>query len=132
MDEMSALFFFLLAFPLLLQICFGTIAPYRDSGDLLSASATLGIAHPPGYALYILIHKIIILILPLGNVAYRLNVSSALVTAGAAAILFYALRRIFSFPSALIAALFFFLSPATLKLGMVSEMYALNGFLRHC
>lgn len=57
----------------------------EDSGDLLSASATLGIPHPTGYSLYVLLGRVASL-LPLGSIAFRINLISAL--AGAAGVYF--------------------------------------------
>ncbi len=59
-----------------------------DGGDLIAASFTGGIAHPPGYPLYLILGRMIAL-LPLGNVPYRYNLFSALATASAAALLTY-------------------------------------------
>jgi tetratricopeptide (TPR) repeat protein len=47
-----------------------------DSGDLTTASYTLGVAHPTGYPFYMIVGKAFSLI-PLGNVAYRYNLLSA-------------------------------------------------------
>jgi hypothetical protein len=60
----------------------------EDSGDLLSASATLGIPHPTGYPLFTLLGRVASLV-PIGSVAFRINLVSAL--AGAASVLFLAL-----------------------------------------
>jgi len=48
-----------------------------DSAEFQFVPYILGIAHPPGYALYILLGKLFTL-LPLGSVAYRMNLFSAL------------------------------------------------------
>ena len=68
---------FLLSFGFYLSGLSGTLPVYRDSGDLVVSIHTLGIAHPPGYALYILLGKLFVTLLPFGNVAYRVNVFSA-------------------------------------------------------
>lgn len=47
-----------------------------DGAELITASATLGIPHPPGYPVYVLIGKLISLV-PIGTVAYRFNFISA-------------------------------------------------------
>ncbi|HEU5323443.1 MAG TPA: DUF2723 domain-containing protein, partial [Methylomirabilota bacterium] len=49
----------------------------EDSGDLLAASATLGIPHPTGYPLFILLGRLATC-LPLGSVAFRINLVAAL------------------------------------------------------
>ena len=72
-----------------------TISPYRDSGDLIVSSYTEGIAHPPGYPLYVLSGKIFSGILPWGNAAYRMNVMSAVFGAAAFILLGLAFVRVF-------------------------------------
>ena len=49
-----------------------------DSGEIAAAAFSLGIPHPPGYPLYVTIGKLFTLILPLGNMAYRVNIVSAM------------------------------------------------------
>ncbi len=44
-----------------------------DSGEFITTSITLGIAHSPGYPLYSLVGKIFSYIIPFGNYAYRIN-----------------------------------------------------------
>jgi|DewCreStandDraft_4_1066084.scaffolds.fasta_scaffold07282_9 hypothetical protein len=48
-----------------------------DSGELITSSLTLGIGHPPGYPLYLLIGKISSL-LPVGDIAFRYNLLSTI------------------------------------------------------
>lgn len=48
-----------------------------DSGEIVTAAWTLGIGHPPGYSLYILAGKIFTL-LPLGDIAYRVNLFASI------------------------------------------------------
>jgi hypothetical protein len=59
----------------------------EDSGDLLAAAATLGIPHPTGYPLFVLLGRLASLV-PLGSVAFRINLVAAL--AGAAGVYFLA------------------------------------------
>ena len=59
----------------------------EDSGDLLAAAATLGIPHPTGYPLFTILGRVVSL-LPLGTVAFRINLVAAL--AGAASVFFLA------------------------------------------
>jgi tetratricopeptide (TPR) repeat protein len=64
-----------------------TLAPgvgLIDSGELTAAAALPGIAHPPGFPLYVLIGHLFSR-LPLGSVAQRLNFMSALFAALTAA-----------------------------------------------
>lgn len=56
-----------------------TLAPsatLEDSGELIAAAYNLGIPHQPGYPLFAMLGKIFSL-LPLGSIAFRLNLMSA-------------------------------------------------------
>lgn len=66
-----------------------TLAPtvtLVDSGELIVAAHGLGVPHPPGFPLYVLLAHVATL-LPVGNVAMRVNFASALFAALAAALL---------------------------------------------
>ena len=55
-----------------------------DSGELIAAAHTLGIAHPTGYPLYLLFAKLFAMVVPIGSVAFRVNLLSAVAAALAA------------------------------------------------
>ena len=66
-----------------------TLAPtvtLVDSGELIVAAQGLGVAHPPGFPLWVMLAHLASL-LPFGNVAVRINFSSALFAALACAML---------------------------------------------
>jgi hypothetical protein len=66
-----------------------TLAPtvtLIDSGELIVVAHGLGVAHPPGFPLWVLLAHLASLV-PLGNVAVRINFSSALFAALASAML---------------------------------------------
>jgi hypothetical protein len=74
-----------------------TLAPtvgVGDSGELTAAAHVLGIPHPTGYPLWLLLAKAFSSVFPFGTVAWRLNLLSALCAAGAAQFLASALRRL--------------------------------------
>jgi tetratricopeptide (TPR) repeat protein len=78
-----------LVFVLSLALYADTLAPtvtLVDSGELMVAARGLGVAHPPGFPLYVLLAHLATL-LPVGNVAVRVNFASALFAALAAAVL---------------------------------------------
>src|SRR5262245_8571614 len=114
------------AFGLLLKNVYGTLVPYRDSGDLAAAAFNLGIANPPGYALYVLLTHLGLKILPFGNLAYRANLFSCLWTSLTALLLFKILTKHFSRWASLLAVSLWFFSPAVQRLSIVSEMYSLH------
>src|SRR5437588_4930359 len=66
-----------------------TLAPtvtLIDSGELIVVAHGLGVAHPPGVPLWVILAHLASLV-PLGNVALRINFSSALFAALASAML---------------------------------------------
>src|SRR5438105_11602897 len=66
-----------------------TLAPtvtLVDSGELIVAAHGLGVAHPPGFPLWVMLAHLASLV-PLGSVALRINFSSALFAALASAML---------------------------------------------
>jgi hypothetical protein len=85
---LAALIVFVIAFALYLSTLAPTISwahDGADGGDLITAAATLGVAHPPGYPTYITLGHLFAQ-LSIGNVAYRLNLMSAVCMASAAAL----------------------------------------------
>ncbi len=66
----------------------------HDSGELVSAAYVLGICHPPGYPLYCLIGKFLTLILPLSNIAFRMNIFSALAASAAVMMVYFITLKI--------------------------------------
>ncbi|NJN53801.1 MAG: DUF2723 domain-containing protein [Anaerolineae bacterium] len=53
-----------------------------DGGELITAAVTWGVPHPPGYPTYVLLGHMVSW-LPVGTVALRFNLLSALCVAGA-------------------------------------------------
>ncbi|MEK6284657.1 MAG: DUF2723 domain-containing protein [Acidobacteriota bacterium] len=73
----------LLVFIAALALYAYTLAPtvtLVDSGELIVAARSLGVAHPPGFPLYVLLAHFATLV-PMGNVAVRVNFASALFAA---------------------------------------------------
>jgi len=121
---LSVLVFFIL-FTLLAWGASGSIPAYRDSGDLIASIHSLGIAHPPGYAGYVLTGKIFHELIPFGNAAYKTNLFSALWGALAGTGFFYLLRRRVSGIHASLLVCLLISAPAYLMLSRVAEMYTM-------
>jgi hypothetical protein len=118
----------------------------RDSGDLVSAICTLGIAHPPGYPVFVILGRLFLL-LPFGDPAYRVNLMSAFFAACAVATVYLVARaelraarnkdggRIAGTRSASVemaamaAALSFAISPIFWSQATVAEVYSLTSLL---
>jgi len=78
-----------LVFVVALAVYAWTLAPtvtLVDSGELITAATFLGNAHPPGFPFYLLLSHIATLV-PLGNIAARVNFASAIFSAAASALL---------------------------------------------
>lgn len=64
-----------------------------DSGELVAAVALLGIPHPSGYPLYVLLGKAWTILVPAGSIALRMSLFSAAAAAAACALLYVLCRR---------------------------------------
>ncbi|HUF36394.1 MAG TPA: DUF2723 domain-containing protein [Gemmatimonadales bacterium] len=73
-----------------------TLAPtvtFWDAGEFIAAAYTLGIPHPPGTPLFVLIAHTWGTLLPIGEFAYRTNLLSAVLSAGAAGLFFLVIHQ---------------------------------------
>jgi Protein O-mannosyl-transferase TMEM260-like len=102
-----------------------------DSGDLVTAAATLGIAHPTGYPTYLLLARLFQL-LPVGDLAFRTNILSAVAAVFASLCVYVVVRSLCSGQgwispvAAGLAALGFGLSSTLWSQAVVAEVYSLN------
>lgn len=130
MKKWTPVLFFLSVFGLYLWTAPGAVSPYRDSGDLLSAIHCLGVAHPSGYPLYVLLGKAWLTLVPWGDAAYRVHLLSGLFGAlGALGVGLLSLR--FTEPQGSswqgwTAAALYALAAGSWRLSQTSEMYTLN------
>jgi len=107
-----------------------------DGGDLITAAYTLGIAHPPGYPLYVLLGKLFTF-LPVGEVAYRVNLMSALFAAASVALVYLTVLllhpesadTVTSMIIAAASALLLAFSHTFWSQAIIAEVYGLNAFL---
>ena len=84
--------FLILSFVLPFAVYMVTLAPsvtFFDSGEFITAAASLGSAHSPGYPLFLMYTKPFTW-LPLGNIAFRINVATA-ISSSSACLLVYIL-----------------------------------------
>ena len=116
---------FLLAFALYTAALHPALAPYRDSGEMSIATATLSVAHPTSYPLYVQLGHLCGLIAP-GNRAYRLGLLSVLCGALAVAAVFSLFRRRRGTAAGAAAALLLGLNATFWSVAQVQEMYALG------
>jgi hypothetical protein len=131
---------FALAFVLPASVYGLTLAPGltwahygADGGDLVSAAHTLGVPHPPGYPTYTLLAWLFTR-LPMGNVAWRVNLLSALSSAAAAVFICRAVvhlaakaPRAPAIVAGLGAAWSYAFAPLVWGQALIAEVYALAG-----
>ncbi len=115
-----------------LALYLATLAPsvatvFDDSLEFQVVLPSLGIAHPTGYPLYTLLGWLLSR-LPVGDLAYRVNLLSALAGAAAVAVMFLVARRLGSarLPAALMVAVFA-LSATWWSQATIAEVYTLHG-----
>lgn len=117
-----------------------TLAPtllMADGAEFQLACSTLGIAHPTGYPLYLILGWLWSHLVPLGDAAYRVNLLSAVSAASAVALLYSltlkVLRGAFQGPSEALLRAAAVLATVTLAVSRTfwsqalrAEVYALN------
>ncbi len=97
-----------------------------DSGEFVAVAYLGGVAHPPGYPLHALLARPFTW-LPLGSVAWRVNLLSALCDAGAAWLLFRSLTLLTAdLAAGLLAAGAFAFAPIIWPYAITAEVFALN------
>ena len=97
-----------------------------DAGEFGVIGMLGGVAHPPGYPLYVLLSRIMSH-LPFGPPFWRIAMGSALCGAAAGAVLFrVALRQTGHLSAALVAAMAFALSPLEWRLSGIPEVFSLH------
>jgi hypothetical protein len=121
----------------------GTLAPTltwahngQDGGDLITAVYTCGVPHPPGYPTYVLLGRLFVC-LPVGGVAYRLNLMSAVCAVLTITLVYLVVRDLLTGPeppawiartSALGASWTLAVSPLFWSQAVIAEVYTLNAF----
>ena len=106
----------------------GLSASEGDSHELTMAAATLGLPHPSGYPLYTWL-AFLFTWFPIGEVAYRTNLLSATLAAGAAGLLVSVGGRVgLQLAPAAFAGLVFGMSSTLWSQAVITEVYAPNAF----
>jgi 4-amino-4-deoxy-L-arabinose transferase-like glycosyltransferase len=108
---------------------FRTTAPgllFGDSAEFQTIAYTMGVGHATGYPVYILLAKIFTY-LPIGEIAYRVNLLSAFFASMAVMFLYLVVRMLGPIPvSAVFASLVMALTPLFWKHAAIAEVYALS------
>lgn len=67
---------------------------WGDSPELTAAASNAGIPHPTGYPLYMMLAHAFMRLVPVGSIAYRMNLLAALSAGAAVALIYLLLRRV--------------------------------------
>lgn len=118
-----ALGLFIASFALYLR----TLAPsllFGDSAEFQTIAYTLGIGHPTGYFIYVLLAKLFTF-LPIGDIAWRVNLFSAFCAALTVALVYLITRKLGAqIVPAVYGSLTLALAPLFWKHASIAEIYA--------
>jgi tetratricopeptide (TPR) repeat protein len=111
-----------------------TLAPTvtaEDSGEFICAAYDWGVPHPPGYPLWTLLTGIFIRIVPIGSIAYRANLFSAVLASISAGIVSHILLRSFKLRavSGLAGGILFACGLHLWSQSVITEVYSLHVLL---
>ncbi len=131
-DYVVGFLVFLLSFEVYLRTLTPTV-PFGDSGNFITCAYTLGITQPTGYPTYLMIGHLVTY-LPLGNIAWRVNLISAITAALACITLYLLLLKlqnrkdplVFQYTPPAIAGLLLAVSSTFWSQAVVTEVYTLN------
>jgi len=105
-----------------------TLAPgllYGDSAELQTIAYTMGLGHPTGYVVYVLTAKIFTLLFSIGEIAYRVNLFSAVAASITVALIYLITRTLDNgIASSLLASLMLALTPLFWRYASLAEVYA--------
>lgn len=123
LDSALALSLFIASFALYIR----TLAPsllYGDSAEFQTIAYTLGVGHPTGYPIYVLLAKLFTF-LPVGDIAYRVNLFSAFSAALTVTLVYLITRKLGAiYAAAIYGSLALALMPLFWKHASIAEIYA--------
>jgi len=123
-----------------LSLYLATLAPTvleADAGEFQFVAWLPGIAHPTGYPLYVLLGWLWSHLFGLGDVAWRMNLLSAVIAGGTVGLSYTAVRLLLALTlpespppgrimAAILAAVLFAVSPTFWSQAIIAEVYALH------
>src|SRR5262245_45694261 len=117
---------FLLSFGVYLHGAYPSVS-VGDSGEFITAAATLGVPHPSGFPTFPLLGHVFHALLPLGNPGFHLNLFSTVCGAAAVALSFGLLisQGVGTAP-AFLASVLFLMGPAQALNSQATEVFELH------
>jgi len=102
----------------------------HDAGELTAAAWTLGLGHPPGAPLYMLVSKAFMTMVPYGHIAWRANLLSAVFAVALFLLLAtWAERRGTGPPGAIVVGAVAALAPVVWSQALMAEVYTLQALI---
>ncbi|MBK8433290.1 MAG: DUF2723 domain-containing protein [Chloroflexi bacterium] len=141
---LSSLFSLLLLLAPIYFLTLGRTVGAADTFEFQVVVPQLGIVHPTGYPLYLLLGKLWTLLIPFGQLAFRLNVGTAVYALGAAVLVLELVRRgaegqgsrgageqgrLLTSQLSLFTALLFALRPTFWSQAVEAEVYTLHNLI---
>lgn len=103
---------------------------FSDAGDFLMGIQAVGNVHGPGYPLYLITCKLFSLLVPIGTLAFRASLYSALFASLTVCVVYLVVRRMTRVRSAaVLAGLAYAFSYTFWYQSVIPETYSLNAFL---
>lgn len=140
LEYIIAGFLFLITFGIYLSTMAPTVS-FWDTGEFIATSYILGIPHPPGSPLFLLIGKLFTLIPISSDIAFRMNIFSPLISAATISVLFLICNQFidrldskdnvkhFKMWSSVVASLTFAFTHSHWFNAVETEVYAFSGFM---
>lgn len=112
---------------LLYAISLAPTVTSEDSGELIGAAYFFGVAHPPGYPLWTMLCGLFIKLMPVGSIAWRANLFSAVCSAAAIVFFCRCLMLLRFHPLAAVSGAMICASGRVLwSQSVITEVYALH------
>src|SRR2546423_1839192 len=100
-----------------------------DSPELITAAATLGVAHPPGYPLFTMLGHLFSMV-PLGSIPFRVNLLSVVCDAFTVGLIYLTAWRLTkSQLASAVAGLLLATTPTFWSWSLAAEVFSLNNLL---
>jgi hypothetical protein len=123
LDTALALSLFITSFVLYVRTLASSLL-YGDSAEFQTIAYTLGVGHPTGYPIYVLLAKFFTF-LPVGDIAYRVNLFSAFSAVLTVMLVYLITRKLGAiYAAAIYGSLVLALMPLFWKHASIAEIYA--------
>jgi len=129
--EKPRVLFYLLLF-LIFGVYLSTVSrtvSFGDAGDLITAAFEMGVPHPPGYPLHTILGKLFTALIPIGEIAFRVNLVSSFFGLLTILLIYGIIYKLTKSPlAAFLGGSFLAFSSGFWTYSIVTDVFALNAF----